>query len=76
MRVFIRKRKDSKFLAEGDQWVPSRNKGLNFVSSIFALDAATRMKLNEIEIVLDFEGRGHDVVLNVPDDPKNPPRLR
>jgi hypothetical protein len=40
-----------------------------------ALDAATRMRLDNVEIVLDFSGHGSDIALNVP-DLKNAPSHR
>lgn len=76
MRVFIRKKNGSQYLAERDQWVPSRNDGLDFVSSIFALEAVTRMKLNDIEILLDFGNLAQEVVLKIPDRSKDSPGLR
>lgn len=66
----------SQFLAEGDRWVAAREKGLDFVSSVFALDAAARMKLDDIEIVLDFGSSAADVVLNIPDRSKDSLGLR
>jgi hypothetical protein len=73
MRVLIRSRERSTFLADGQEWVPARDRALDFVSSVLALDAATRMKLKGIEIVLDFGS--NEIVLNVPDESKNPPRV-
>jgi hypothetical protein len=68
MRVFGPKVSSTRFLADGSRWVADRGKALNFVTSVMALDAATRMRLDNIEIVLDFDGQGRDVVLNVPED--------
>ena len=73
MRVLIRSRESSAFLADGQAWVPSRDRALDFVSSILALDAATRMRLKSVEIVLDFGDK--EVVLNVPDESKYPPGI-
>jgi hypothetical protein len=73
MRVFVRKRASDVFLADGNRWVSDRQDALNFVSSIMALNTATRMQLDDIEIVLDFSGRGSDVVLDVPNNSKNAP---
>ena len=75
MRVFVRKRASAVFLADGNRWVSDRQEALNFVSSIMAFNTATRMRLDDIEIVLDFSGHGTDVVLNVPDNSKDVPRL-
>ena len=67
MRVLIRQRNSAKFLADRQSWVPSRDVALDFVSSVMALDVATRMDLKEIEIVLDFGDPRSDIVLNVSD---------
>jgi hypothetical protein len=76
MRVLIRKRTSSKFLADCEHWVADRQNALDFASSVMALNVAHRMSLEQVEIVLDFGKPGSDIVLNVPDDSKNPPRLR
>jgi hypothetical protein len=68
MRVFLRKISSTRFLADGSRWVVDRRRALNFVTSVIALDAATRMRLDDIEIVLDFNGDTRDVVLNVPNE--------
>lgn len=68
MRVLIRNRTSSKFLADRKRWVASREEVLDFVHSTMALNAATRMELKEIEIVLDFGNPQSEVVLNVPSD--------
>lgn len=76
VRVLIRQRSSSRFLADRQQWVPARDKGLDFVSSVMALNVATRMKLTDIEIVLDFGDSSPEVVLDVPEDSKNSPGVR
>ena len=68
MRVLIRSRQSAKFLADRKNWVGSRESALDFVHSSMALNAATRMELKGIEIVLDFGNPKSEVVLNVPDD--------
>jgi hypothetical protein len=73
MRVLIRQRNSSKFLADRQSWVPARDSALDFVSSVMALDVATRMDLRGIEIVLDFGDPRSDVILNVDDRSKLPP---
>jgi hypothetical protein len=75
MRVLIRQRSSSRYLAERDSWVAPRERALDFVSSVVALDVATRMDLKNIEIVLDFGNPRSDVILNVPESSKNPPTL-
>ena len=76
MRVLIRQRESSKFLADREHWVEDRHDALDFASSVMALNVAGRMNLRRVEIVLDFGKSAADVVLNIPDDSKNPPRLR
>jgi hypothetical protein len=66
MRVLIRENNTSKFLAKKQQWVPVRTEAIDFAGSVLAVDAAARMGLKGIEIVLDFGHR--DVVLRVPDE--------
>jgi hypothetical protein len=73
MRVLIRQCNSSTFLADRKRWVPARTEALDFVSSVMALDVATRMDLDNIEIVLDFGDSRSEVILNVPDRSKNPP---
>jgi hypothetical protein len=65
MRVLIRHRNSDTFLADRQRWIPARREALDFVSSVMALDVATRMDLKDIEIVLDFGDPRSDVVLNV-----------
>jgi hypothetical protein len=76
MRVLIRQRTSSKFLADREHWVEDRHDALDFASSVLATDVAGRMNLRHVEIVLDFGKSGEDVVLNIADDSRNPPRLR
>ena len=66
MRVLIRENRTSHFLAKRKQWVPARTQALDFAGSIIAVEAAERMGLKGVEIVLDFGNR--DVVLQVPDE--------
>lgn len=66
MRVLIRENHTSKFLAKKQQWVPVRTEAIDFAGSVTAVDAAARMGLKGIEIVLDFGHR--DVILRVPDE--------
>jgi hypothetical protein len=75
MRVLIRERDGSRFLADHKQWVPTRERGLDFVSTVMAQNVARRMGLKHIEIVLDFGAHGQDVVLSVQDNSKDPPRV-
>lgn len=70
MRVLIRNRDSSKFLADRRHWVASREQALDFVHSTMALNAATRMDLKHIEIVLDFGNPKSEVVLKVSDESK------
>ena len=74
MRVLIRSRDSSKFLADRQHWVASRDRALDFVHSTMALNAATRMDLKRIEIVLDFGNPKSEIILNVPDDGHSRPR--
>jgi hypothetical protein len=68
MRVLIRSSSDEKlFLADKTQWVARRDDALDFVSSVMALDVATRMGLQCVEIVLDFGDRDTDIILDVPE---------
>jgi hypothetical protein len=76
MRVFIRQRTSSKFLADREHWVADRKRALDFATSLIAVNAANRMNLSEVEIVLDFGKPETDVVLDVPDQLKQLPRLR
>ena len=75
MRVLIRERDGSRFLADSQQWVPARERGLDFVSAVMAQNVARRMGLKKVEIVLDFGGHGEDVVLSVMEILKDPPRV-
>jgi hypothetical protein len=74
VRVLIRRRSNSTFLAGGQEWVSLREHALDFVSSVLALDAAVRLHLKGVEIVLDFGN--NEVVLNVPDESKHPPGIQ
>ena len=65
MRVLIRENSTSRFLGNGQQWVPARTQALDFAGSILAVEAAERMGLKGVEIVLDFGSR--EVALKVPD---------
>lgn len=66
MRVVIRSCSDKKFFAAKEHWVARRDEALDFVSSVAALNVATRLRLEDIEIVLDFGKGASDVVLEVP----------
>jgi hypothetical protein len=75
MRVLIRQRSSSSFLADRQSWVPARESALDFVSSVMALDVATRMDLKDIEIVLDCGDPRSDVILNIGDRSKDSPDI-
>jgi hypothetical protein len=76
MRVLIRSRQSAMFLADRKHWVASRETALDFVHSTMALNAATRMELKGVEIVLDFGNPKSEVVLAIPDDVDPPPAPR
>ena len=73
MRVLIRQRNSATFLADKQSWVRGRDRALDFVSSVMALDVATRLDLKDVEIVLDFGDPRSDVILNVADPSKDSP---
>jgi hypothetical protein len=74
MRVLIRQRSSSTFLADKQSWVRGRDHALDFVSSVMALDVATRLDLKDVEIVLDFGDPRSDVILNVGESAKDSPQ--
>ena len=65
MRVVIRNRSDQKFFASKEHWVSRRDKALDFVSSLAALNVAERLHLEDVEIVLEFGRGAPDVILDV-----------
>jgi hypothetical protein len=75
MRVLIRERSSARFLGDRQEWVPARERGLDFVNTIMARSVATRLHLKDVEVVLDVGGPGEEIVLEVPDASENPPNV-